>query len=91
MGRFRATAQGNVPFTPEEEAQRDAEELAWSNGEKDRQRASIIAQITDIETTDRAVREMLLKSGNPADFSYQKLKANDDAIKLLRAQLNAIV
>lgn len=91
MTRYKTTSNGLVPFTPEEEAQRDAEELAWANGEKDRQRAAIIAQITDIETTDRTVREMLLKSGNPADFSYQKLKANDDAIKLLRTQLNSIV
>ena len=26
MARFRATAEGNVPFTAEEEAERDAEE-----------------------------------------------------------------
>jgi len=30
MTRFHATAQGNVPFTAEEEAARDAEEAAWT-------------------------------------------------------------
>jgi len=30
MPRFHATAEGPVPFTPEEEAQRDAEEAAWA-------------------------------------------------------------
>ena len=36
MARFRATAEGNVPFTLEEEAERDAEEAAWAAGENDR-------------------------------------------------------
>jgi hypothetical protein len=30
MGRFHATANGNVPFTAEEEAQRDADEARWA-------------------------------------------------------------
>jgi hypothetical protein len=30
MTRFHATAQGNVPFTAQEEAERDAEEAAWA-------------------------------------------------------------
>lgn len=30
MGRFRATSDGQVPFTAEEEAARDAEEAAWA-------------------------------------------------------------
>ena len=30
MGRFHATPNGNVPFTAEEEAARDAEEAAWA-------------------------------------------------------------
>ena len=36
MTRFHATANGDVPFTPEEEAARDAEEAAWAAGVKDR-------------------------------------------------------
>jgi hypothetical protein len=29
MARFHATAEGNIPFTAEEEAARDAEEAQW--------------------------------------------------------------
>jgi hypothetical protein len=36
MARFHATANGHVPFTPEEEAEWDAEEAAWAAGENDR-------------------------------------------------------
>jgi hypothetical protein len=36
MARFHATANGNVPFTPEEEAEWDAEEAAWAAGENGR-------------------------------------------------------
>jgi hypothetical protein len=91
MTRYKATAQGNVPLTPEEEAQRDAEELAWANGVKDRQRAAIQKQIDAIETTDRAVRELLLTACDPDEIAYKKLEEKDDAIALLREQLNSIV
>jgi len=36
MTRYHATANGNVPFTAEEEAERDAEEAAWAVGVNDR-------------------------------------------------------
>ena len=36
MARFHATANGHVPFTPEEEAEWDAEEAAWAAGENNR-------------------------------------------------------
>ena len=36
MTRYHATANGNVPFTAEEEAARDAEEAAWAAGASDR-------------------------------------------------------
>ena len=32
MTRYHATPDGNVPFTSEEEAARDAEEKAWEDG-----------------------------------------------------------
>ncbi len=32
MARHRATPNGNIPFTAEEEAARDAEEEAWAAG-----------------------------------------------------------
>ena len=36
MTRYHATPEGNVPFTVEEEAARDAEEAAWAAGADDR-------------------------------------------------------
>jgi hypothetical protein len=30
MARFHTTAEGNIPFTAEEEASRDAEEAQWA-------------------------------------------------------------
>ena len=36
MTRHHATAAGNVPFTAEEETERDAEEAAWAAGADDR-------------------------------------------------------
>ena len=41
MARHHMTAEGPVPFTPEEEAQRDAEEAAWVAGAKDRHNKKI--------------------------------------------------
>ena len=32
MTRYHATPEGNVPFTPEEEAEWDAQEAAWAAG-----------------------------------------------------------
>jgi hypothetical protein len=36
MARYHATANGNVPFTTEEEAARDAQETAWAAEASDR-------------------------------------------------------
>ena len=36
MARYHATANGNVPFTAEEEAARDAQETAWAAEANDR-------------------------------------------------------
>ena len=36
MNRHHATAAGNVPFTAEEETERDVEEAAWAAGADDR-------------------------------------------------------
>lgn len=41
MGRHHMTAEGPVPFTPEEEAEWDAQEAAWAAGEKDRHNAEM--------------------------------------------------
>ena len=42
--RYHATSEGNVPFTAEEEAQRDAEEAAWAAGANDRKAAEVRAE-----------------------------------------------
>lgn len=41
MARHHATANGPVPFTPEEEAEYDAMEAAWAAGAKDRHNADM--------------------------------------------------
>lgn len=40
MTRYKATENGNVPFTPQEEAEADAAAEAWASGE--------IARVSDI-------------------------------------------
>ena len=62
MTRYHATPEGNVPFTAEEEAQRDAEELAWSNGAFDRamkslrtKRNSLLAETDYLALSDRTL------------------------------------
>ena len=42
--RYHTTAEGNIPFTAEEEAQRDAEEAAWAAGANDRKAAEARAE-----------------------------------------------
>ena len=41
MARHHATPNGNVPFTPEEEAEWDAMEAEWAAGANDRAAADI--------------------------------------------------
>ena len=41
MTRYHATPNGNVPFTPEEEAEWDAEETEYAAGANDRAAAEI--------------------------------------------------
>lgn len=41
MTRYHATPNGNVPFTPEEEAEWDAEEAEYAAGANDRAAAKI--------------------------------------------------
>ena len=44
MPNYHATSEGNIPFTAEEEAQRDAEEAAWVSGANDRKAAEVRAE-----------------------------------------------
>ena len=44
MTRHHMTANGPVPFTADEEAERDAEEAAWAAGENDRRAEQVRAE-----------------------------------------------
>ena len=62
MARTKLVNGIRIPFTAEEEAQRDAEELAWSNGAFDRamenlrdQRNSKLAETDYLALSDRTL------------------------------------
>jgi type II secretory pathway component PulL len=44
MTRHHMTANGPIPFTADEEAERDAEEAAWAAGENDRRAEQVRAE-----------------------------------------------
>jgi hypothetical protein len=79
--RYHTTATGKIPFTPDEEAARDAEEAAWLSDEPKR---NALRQIAAIEAgiTQRRQREALLNAAGAA-----WLAARDAEIAALRAQL----
>ena len=53
MSRHHATAKGNIPFTAEEEAIRDAEEAAWAASANDRKALEVRAERnTKLSATD---------------------------------------
>ena len=53
MARFHGTPNGNIPFTTEEETQRDAEEKAWNDASADRKLAQIKQiRLQKLEATD---------------------------------------
>ncbi len=64
MTRYHATANGNVPFTAEEEAERDAEETAWAAGANDRLAAEERAKRTALlmETDHYALSDVTMSS-----------------------------
>lgn len=80
MTRYHATAEGNVPFTAEEEAEADQREAEWAAGES---RRNALSQIATLETqiTARRQREAILGTDNGwlADIEAQ--------IAALRTQL----
>lgn len=62
MARYHATSEGQIPFSPEEEAARDAEEAAWLASANDRaaeaqkaQRNSLLAASDWTQVTDAPV------------------------------------
>ena len=64
MTRYHATANGNVPFTAEEETERDAEEAAWAAGTNDRLAAEERAKRTALlmETDHYALSDVTMSS-----------------------------
>ena len=56
MARFHSTPDGNVAFTSEEEASRDAEEKAWADGASERATKAAILSL-EAEITQRRQRE----------------------------------
>lgn len=80
MARFHATVEGSIPFTPEEELEWDAQELAAS---QEQPKLAIKADIAALEATitSRRTREAILGTDNGwlADIESQ--------IETLRSQL----
>lgn len=86
MTRFHATTNGQVPFTEEEELERNAKEANWAEGIPERERKSKIQKLTAsleagaiehiIDNMDIGQRKKL-----PVD-----LLANYDQIKQLRKE-----
>lgn len=62
MTRYHATANGNVPFTAEEETERDAEEAEWAAGANDRLAAEERAKRTALlmETDHYALSDVTM-------------------------------
>ena len=65
MARFHATPEGDIPFTSEEEALRDAEEAQWIV-QKDIEKANNVRQIRDdkLKETDWVVIKNLELNAN---------------------------
>jgi len=69
MARFHSTPDGNVAFTSEEEASRDAEEKAWADGASERATKAAILSL-EAEITPRRVRDAIL--GTDSDWLKNK-------------------
>jgi len=80
MTRYPTTDEGNIPFTPEEEAEWDAVE---AKAAAEKPRLEILSQISALEATvtPRRIREAVRGSGKAW------LDGVDDQIAALRAQL----
>ena len=78
MARFYSTPDGNIAFTSEEEASRDAEEKAWADGASERATKAAILSL-ESEVTQRRIRESF------ADPTW--MNAQEDKIKTQRDKL----
>ena len=90
MIRHHMTAKGPVPFTPEEEAERDAEESAWlAKRDVETHNKPLLADIEAAESEtgfSRKQREYLI-ANSPAGPLKAALGAVDVAIAAKRALL----
>lgn len=79
MARHHMTAEGPIPFTPEEEAEWDAQEAAWNAGAKDRHNAEMSKQ-----------REAAYKAeADPLFFKSQRGEATTEEWQAKVAEIKA--
>ena len=73
MSRFHTTPDGNVPFTPEEETARDAEEKAWAAGANDRAMALLrVERNRLLAETDYLMLSDVAPDDNAAIIEYRR-------------------
>lgn len=77
MGRFRATVEGNIPFTPAEEEQADIESAAYKAAEPERLKKAAI---------DKAIREF---EAEVAAMTSSYSQAEIDTFPTQEAEANA--
>lgn len=83
MTRFHATDKGNVPFTAEEELERDREEAEWAAKKVDEEKAQAIAAIKDeMNAADLKIIRALI------DGDTEKIKAHKIAQAERRTKLS---
>jgi hypothetical protein len=78
MGRHHMTAEGPVPFTPEEEAKWDAQEAAWAADTKNRYNAEMKQKR---ETAYRAEADSLFFKSQRGEATVQEWEAKVAEIK----------
>lgn len=78
MARHHMTANGPVPFTPEEEAEWDAQEAAWASGAKDRHNAAMKAER---EAAYKAESDALFFKAQRGEATVQEWQAKVAEIK----------
>lgn len=94
MTRYHATANGPVPFTPEEEAERDAEEAASAAFASKRAKEAILREIERLEGApnyiNRGSRELeIVSMQDIATRKAEKFKADNPADERAVEQLAA--
>lgn len=77
MARHHATANGPVPFTPEEEALWDAKEAAWAAGESDRKAAAIREERTGLLASSDWTQMPDYSGANKTDWATYRQALRD--------------